>query len=340
MFCWLGLAFVAQSQAQRPPGIGIAPTASLFEQALTLYSELTGRTILRYSILPATLTKSDLERLPTDTNAIPAFVENEFRQNGILIIPDGNRFAWVVPTGWTNSAAAKFLSTIQPPLPGKEVISAGAVTFAPATTEQVLAIYSEYNKRTLLRPVNLGSPHIHLRNIRPMTGNELSYAMRVCLAINGIAAVDDGEKFVQLVPIQMLPLVVTNTPKPTTNAVALDPKEVSKIKPEPLDRRVLKLNQYYRRFFRGTPPWTPRPLGRLADFYGELTDQTFVPTKDFDGTRMVLCEVTTPLTKEELIYAVETVLRLNGWEIGKAGKAKFSLFRLGAKQSSDQKKKQ
>lgn len=290
---------------------------------------------MRSSALPQVLQDFDPKELPADTNAAVAFIESELRRQGLALIQGSEFFVCLVPTVWINSPGAGFLSTLKPP-------SADSITneplttalFDPASGDQVLKFYSELRSRTLLGSSRLPLPPVILRTQRALTRNQMIYAITVLLALNNIAAVDDGEKFVQVVPVEMLSQVVTNSPKPSANAVVLDPKEVPKFKTEGTPVRINQLNQLYRRFFHDTPPWTPRPVDRLVEFYAELTDQKSVPSKTH-GLTPVMFEVTTPLTKEELIYAIETILRLEGLEIAKADKNKIGPVPLGTRPRLD-----
>ena len=56
------------------------------------------------------------------------------------------------------------------------------------------------------------------------------------------------------------------------------------------------------------------------------------------GRQLVRFEVTTPLTKEEVLYAIETTLKLDGLAITKVDGEKISVIPLAEKKHSEQKK--
>ena len=63
------------------------------------------------------------------------------------------------------------------------------------------------------------------------------------------------------------------------------------------------------------PPDPRQPAGRrLFELYARLADKTAVPSPKFDGTGLWF-HVETPLTKAELLYAIETTFALNNLAI-------------------------
>jgi hypothetical protein len=328
----LGLASVAsgQPEASRPlPGTFARKPPAPLEAALDAYSEITGRTILRSSFLPA-FQGFSADPLPADTNAAVALIESELRRHGIDLVPDGELFVRVMPAGWSNSPMAGFLATLRAPAPDKDKLPTGTVLFALADADYVLRIYAELRTRTIIRPGYLGLPPLGLKPHQALTRGQTGYALTVLLAVNGVAAVDDGNKFVQLVPVQDWSKIETHSPKPQPGAELLDPKEIPKLNGERPANPLNRLNEIYRRYFHDSPPWTPRPADQLAGFYAELTEQQAVGSKNY-GRRLVRFEVTTPLTKEEVLYAIETTLKLDGLALTKVEGEKISVISLGEK---------
>jgi hypothetical protein len=158
------------------------------------------------------------------------------------------------------------------------------------------------------------------------------------LALNGIAAIDDGRKFVQLVPINRWREVVTASPKANPDAAEMDPLKLPKIKPEPPNATLDRLSLLYLRVLGQQPPWTPRPVDKLVEFYAELTEQKASASRSH-GQIPVLFEITTPLTKQELLYAIETTLNLEGLAITSTGKQQISVISLAEQRRRGSEKK-
>jgi hypothetical protein len=310
------LRTVTAEEQPDPPG---SPT----DEALAFYSKLTGRSILRAPHLPSNLPASLKPQLPQETNTAIAFLESELSKQGIELVPHGELFALAVPPGWSSSPIAAKVSQIQrrsmqdarptlaakppldeshPPLNPEELLPEGAVDLRNADFEQFLRLFSELLNRTLLRPGSLPRPQIKFVTQRPMAKSDVLYAFETILVLNNITAMDDGEKFVQVVTIQEVPKLWFRAPK-------VEP-------PEPL------IDSGHIREFGGVS-WAPgqqKPQARvrandLVAYYAELTDRVFVPD-DRLGQQRVIFKAQTSLTKPELLYALETTLALNGLAVG------------------------
>jgi hypothetical protein len=307
----------------QPGALQPAPSRSLNE-TLEVYAEFTGRTVLRSSFLANVAIAA---QLPDDTNAAIRLIEDELRKQGIEVIPDRALFVRVVPAAWRNSEAARFLATLNPPSPEGERFPGRAINWTAADFGQVLAFYREIRSRTLLQP-NLAP--IVLKTRQAMSKNEVSYAITVLLAINGVAAVDEGEKFVQLVPVPEWREVQPRAPIPGTNEPLFDPKKIPKSPPGPPTATAKRLDQLYLQLFHNQPPWTPRPVDQLVEIYADLTDQKAAPSK-IHGQNPVRFDIRTPLTKEELLYAIETTIKLNGLAIANVEANRISAVSLSEK---------
>jgi general secretion pathway protein D len=84
--------------------------------------------------------------------------------------------------------------------PSEETLPAGTINFPATDLNQVLQIYSELVGRTVLRPTTLPAPTITLKTQTPLTRREAIQAFDAVLALNGIAVVNVGDKFVKVVP--------------------------------------------------------------------------------------------------------------------------------------------
>ena len=86
------------------------------------------------------------------------------------------------------------------PRPPEEMIPAGNINFQGVDVSQVLDVYAQLVGRTLLR-AGLPSAQIVLRTETPLTKTEAIQALQAVLALNGIALVNVGDKFVKVLPI-------------------------------------------------------------------------------------------------------------------------------------------
>jgi len=82
----------------------------------------------------------------------------------------------------------------------EEMIPAGTINFQGVDVSQVLEIYAQLVGRTLLR-AGLPSAQIVLKTQTPLTKTEAIEALQAVLALNGIAVINIGDKFVKVVPV-------------------------------------------------------------------------------------------------------------------------------------------
>ncbi len=82
---------------------------------------------------------------------------------------------------------------------GKDVTAAGAINFQNADVEQVLALYQELSRRTVIRSP-LPPVRITVRNQIPLTRIQALQLLDTVLADNGIAMVLSGDTAVKAVP--------------------------------------------------------------------------------------------------------------------------------------------
>ena len=309
--------------------------APLLASAATVdtYAELTGKTVLAPSVLPS-LPDSLNSELPANKTNVIVFLEKEFSKKGISVVQDGPCFVRLVPGGERQPE----LSII--PLRGtqlhasssQQLVPSGAVNFPGTAANQVLEIYAELKGRTILRTRFLPAPTIRFKNECPLTREELVYALETVLALNGLSTVDDGRAFVQIVPIHLRSLIDPHAPSAEPGAKLFDPKKVPSMgysSPRPqtkLERDLERWQKAFSEFMRlnGTRNSSAQ---HLLELYASLTDKKAEPSKDYE-TSPIWFHVGTPLTKSELLYAIETTFALNNLEItGSEG----NRVRLGAK---------
>jgi general secretion pathway protein D len=86
------------------------------------------------------------------------------------------------------------------PKPSEEMIPAGNINFQGVDVSQVLDVYAQLVGRTMLR-AGLPPAQIILRTETPLTKTEAIQALQAVLALNGIALVNVGDKFVKVLPL-------------------------------------------------------------------------------------------------------------------------------------------
>ena len=82
----------------------------------------------------------------------------------------------------------------------EEMVPAGYINFQGVDVSQVLEIYAQLVNRTLIRG-QLPGAQIVLKTQTPLTKSEAIEALQAVLALNGIAVVDIGDKFVKVLPV-------------------------------------------------------------------------------------------------------------------------------------------
>jgi general secretion pathway protein D len=103
----------------------------------------------------------------------------------------------VLPSAMTAPAAAPEPTTNAAP---EEMIPAGTINFQGVDVNQVLDIYAQLVNRTLLR-AGLPAAQIVLKTQTPLTKSEAIQALQAVLALNGIAVVNIGDKFVKVLAV-------------------------------------------------------------------------------------------------------------------------------------------
>jgi hypothetical protein len=164
--------------------------------------------------------------------------------------------------------------------------------------------------------------------------------MTTVFALDDICMADDGAKFVQVVPMWQRDLVKKAAPRPEPGAKLFDPKKVPSVGPpgsptlspppprpvnevQRIEQEIERLRRAFYDFLH--PPDPSKPAGqRLFELYARLADKTAVPSPKFDGTG-IWFHVETPLTKAELLYAIETTFTLNNLAIIPVDEGKIRL---------------
>lgn len=104
------------------------------------------------------------------------------------------------PTTATPAPALAANAQAQPAQP-LQVIGAGEINFENMELNQVLEYYSELRGLTILRPTSLPETSISIKTETELTKVEAIQAFDTIFAMNGIAVIPFGEKFVKIVPV-------------------------------------------------------------------------------------------------------------------------------------------
>ena len=113
--------------------------------------------------------------------------------------PDSRRKP--TPAGAPSAASEpETFSSLDKPSPRHATIPAGMINFEEADVLQVLNLYQELSKRTVVRPANLPLTKITLRSARAATTITALQMLDTALAQNGIAMIPQGTDIVKAVP--------------------------------------------------------------------------------------------------------------------------------------------
>jgi len=189
------------------------------------------------------------------------------------------------------------------------------------------------SQRTILRPIAVPAPPHNLKTQSPLTKAEDLYAFETVLALNGICVVHDGAKFAQVVPMVHRAQVQTRAPKLEPGAKLFDPKKVPSVgvstplrpltEVERIEREFERLRKAFYEFMHFPDPTKP-PARRLLGLYADLAGKTAVSSPKLDGVG-VWFHVETPLTRSELLYAIETTFTLHNLAIVPVDERKIRL---------------
>ena len=136
--------------------------------------------------------------------------------------------------------------------------------------------YAALSGRTLSAPLLFPHRRCIWKTTCPLTREEAVYAMATVLALNGIAVVEDGERFVQVVPMRQRAHLTARAPQPDPNATLLDPTNVPSMGNYNLPKVAMKMERDLQRLQK--PP--DRSAQRLLEFYASLVGKTSEPSKN------------------------------------------------------------
>ena len=257
------------------------------EQVIEVYQILSGRTVLRANNLVGA--RLDIKTTKLATEEALRRLEEVLLAKGVVLQPIGSKFTFAVRGKDVNR-----LSFIpEPPTPaidagdGSEKFPAGMIKFIGADVLQVLEIYQELSKRTILRPQDIRG-RFTLRTQTEMTLNEAVWLLDAALALGDIAMVPHSDKFVFALPGIENPQVPGFTPNPVP---------VSVQSKEPLPAGFLKFQDAD----------TDQVLSTYASLIGR---QALSPAPTMPAAKLSIVS-RTPLTTVEAVFALDAVAALN-----------------------------
>ena len=268
---------------------------------------LTGRTVLRSYELPQ-LPNAITNQLPSDTNLAAAFIVSELARRNVELAPEGTMFARMLAVEKRTPALEAQLAALGPVPLHDPSCATNRILFPAIDLNTLLTFYSDLSGRTLLRPRILPAKLHHLQSQQALTREEMVYAFKTVLVINGVALVDDGARLTQVVPLGEMSRVQTNAPAPERGAVLIAPNTI------PVFAAGFDTSQLFQA--SSSSPTPPPTVDRLVAYYASLTDRKAVASSPF-GKLSVVFRAANSLTKPELLYALETTLALNNLAIVK-----------------------
>jgi hypothetical protein len=306
--CFLFLFFVgcllsAPAQVAAP----VTSNSLSLAEALERYAMLTGRTVLRSADLPQ-MPNAITNQLPADTNLAAACIVSELARQSVELKPDGTMFARVLAVEKRTPALEAQLAALGPVPLHDPSCATNRILFPAIDLNTLLAFYSDLSGRTLLRPAALPAKLLQLQPQQPLTREEMIYALKTVLVINGVALVDDGARLTQVVPLGEMSRVQTNAPAPERGAVLIAPTTIS------VFAAGFDTSPLFQAPSSSPPP--PPTVDRLVAYYASLTGRKAVASPKF-GKFSVAFRAANSLTKPELLYALETTLALNNLAIVK-----------------------
>jgi hypothetical protein len=168
---------------------------------------------------------------------------------------------------------------------------------------------------------------------KPLSKEEIAYAMKVALLLNHFALIVDGDKFLQAVPAGNASQVRAHAPKQERGVKLIAVNEIPVFRPgirgggplfpKPITQptvgeRIGEVATNVRNAMLGPPPPAPLPppptVKSLTEYYARLAGKELQIAPQFES-RNIIFEVKTPLTKAEVLYAIEATLALEGLAI-------------------------
>jgi hypothetical protein len=200
----VGTFYPPQSTNLAGAGKGIRLNHVDFDDALDLYAELDHRTLLIHPDLPQPLIT--LSETATNQTEAADILEKALQKQGASMIPDGDRFEWVVPAGATNALSPAAIPARLPapdPSPANptDALPAGSINFINVPLSQVLEVYQALTAKKWMQTEPLPPATITFHSQTQLTKAEALHAFDVLLAWHGLKIVDVDDKSFKVVPL-------------------------------------------------------------------------------------------------------------------------------------------
>jgi len=202
----LFLLLIAEAIGQAPPAPAPAPDAGTNAAPAAaipnLPSSATNLDARRKAILQ-TLTNR-VPRMNTNAIALPAptAATNIVVAPATNVNPAANVAAQIAPPAPGNppGSATSLPTAANPAGPGQAEGAEHSLKFYNAPVDQIFEKYAEITGRTVLRPASLANIPVTIITASPLTRAEAVQALDGALALNNIAMINQGERFVKAVP--------------------------------------------------------------------------------------------------------------------------------------------
>jgi hypothetical protein len=291
----------------------LAASSADCENPIDCYQRLVNKTVLYPSSIPA-FTPSLVDNLPAAPGEAIARLQTEFSEHNLKLVDDLDpAFVLLVPADMDLATQFAALKPSDPHLsaPGSsDLIPAGVCDFRGADLKDALTLYAELANRTLIASDNLPLLGIFFRNQTALTKAQEDYMMKRVLLLNGVAVIDDGPHLAQILLFSELNRLRTNAPIPSASDPVVPKNEV------PVFKRALQ---------RSSLPHIPNqpvvvvsdPGPSLFDYYCTLSG--LQPDSSAAPAPRISFKIQNPLTKPELLYAIEKAFELNGLTLATNG---------------------
>jgi hypothetical protein len=168
---------------------GLVLESANLDPVLRIYSEISKRTLLRPTGLPAVLISAS--EPGTNSTEVVGALERALAEKGIVTIPDGDKFVMVVIKAMADKVKPRSKEIKSSDPNGSQTVArVRDLNLTAATSDQVIALYAGFTGRKLDRSEGLPpSRMISFQNVNPLTRDEVIYALDTLLDWNGIKLV-------------------------------------------------------------------------------------------------------------------------------------------------------
>ena len=172
-------------------------------QVLDFYAQLTGRTILRPTMLPVGLINAQGHNL--DRGEAVRMLEQTFTNSHLQVVPQGEKFIVVLSANLPLPAAALWKARKTAGAEKQRQVSTsvkmGAINFIHVPSSQALSFYGKLAERKVEQAPNLPSIPITLKTATSLSLAEVLYAFETVLLLNGIQIVAVDDQTVKAMPL-------------------------------------------------------------------------------------------------------------------------------------------